>query len=445
MQSFKSFLTERVNMIDQLEQELRKHGYVKFKHTTKTTILTYVPASERGTALQDIAKKIPGSRIDKSPTIMRKISSLGGIKIDTGPYAGMLIGIKPDKSGGLKTDEQETLAGIFIITKFKNSRTKFSFEDLETYGDANTTSAHKIADLYEKAGKGWINSSTIIANTFVKYMKRGFNYTIHQRSASRFENAISKRAQELIKQSGHRMGIDKWNPADIWIVKDGLELTNFDNFKTMLELNEWVLEKFNSKEVMGVSLKQVGTRATVQVYNDGVKEDKAFSQIIYGKSGFANALSIDIEFDGGSMVVRNFGRPESVSGEINGKFAQGGKVGSGPLFNIIKRIDPNFQTKTHQEISQMYESDPMPVYKHLYDQMKKLDPTTQKQYTLDEYTRFVEGKSNTMNYIISRWQTSDIAHSINAMTADKKNELVNAALGYASSSTEISSIFYKVS
>lgn len=431
-------------MIDSLEQKLNTLGYQKLKRSTRTTILVYVPTSERRVAMQDLQSKLKG-RIDKSPATMRKISSLGGIVFDSGPYQGLMVGIKPDKAGGLSTDEQETLAGLYIITKHKNPRTKFTFADLEQYGDANTKSAHKIASLYEKAGKGWINSSTIIANTFAPYLTRGGRYVVHQRSGSQFEKNISAAAKSLIKAAGHRMGLDKWNPADIWIIKQEFERYDFSKFESIIELNSWLTKRFEAKDVLGVSLKQVGRMATVEVYNDGVKENKAFDKIVQGKTGFVNALNIDIEFDGGSMVVRNFGRPESVSGEINGKFAQGGKVGSGPLFNIIKRIDSNFQTKTHQEISSMYESNPQQVYDHLYDQMKKLDSDKSKMYNRKEYEAEVEAKSNTMNYIISRWQCSDISHSINNMSKDQKDELINAALGYAASTTEISSIFYKVS
>lgn len=445
MKSFRTFLLERAGKADVLAQRLRRLGFDKQKPSTRTTILVYVPASERATAMQTLNKGLPGSRVDTSPTTMRKISSLGAIVFDRGPYRGMMVGVKPDKSGGLSTDEQETLAGIFIITKHKKPRTKFSFNDLQTSGDANTMSKFKINDLYEKAGKGWLTSATTIANTFSRYLTKGANYTVHQRSNSKFENNISAAAKALITKAGHKMGLDKWNPADIWIVKKGYENTDFSQFETIIELNSWVLEQFNAKNVLGVSLKQVGARAKVEVYNSGVKEKKEFIKVIQGKTGFVNALNIDIEFDSGSMVVRNFGRPESVSGEINGKFAQGGKVGSGPLFNIIKRFDSSFDTKTHQEISAMYESNPKQVYDHLYNQMKKLDKDTASKYNREEYEKAIEAKKNTMNYIISRWQCSDISHSLNGMKKEQRNDFINAALGYASSSTEISSIFYKVS
>lgn len=445
MKSFRTFLLERAGKAEVLAQRLRRLGFAKQKPSTRTTILVYVPASERAVAMQTLSKGLPGSRVDQSPTTMRKISSLGAIVFDRGPYRGMMVGVKPDKSGGLNTDEQETLAGIFIITKHKSPRTKFSFKDLQTSGDANTISKYKINDLYEKAGKGWLTSATTIANTFARYLTRGANYTVHQRSGSKFEKNISTAAKTLIAKAGHRMGLDKWNPADIWIVKSGYENTDFSQFDTIIELNSWLVEQFNAKNVLGVSLKQVGTRANVEVYNSGVKEKKEFIKVIQGKTGFVNALNIDVEFDSGSMVIRNFGRPESVSGEINGKFAQGGKVGSGPLFNIIKRFDSSFDTKTHQEISTMYENNPKQVYDHLYNQMKKLDKDTASKYNREEYEKAIEAKKNTMNYIISRWQCSDISHSLNGMKKEQRDDFINAALGYASSSTEISSIFYKVS
>jgi len=428
--------------IEKMQEAVSKLGYTKFKQQTRNTLLVYVPKSERDITLDELAEKMNGVR-DKRPETMRKISSAGAVFFPDGPYKDMFLGVKPDASASLTTDEQETLAGIFIATKQAKPDTNFSYTDLESVGDTNTNSRFKISQLYEKAGKGWINSSIVIAETISPFLEG--KYKVQQRSGSPFVTNISNAAQKLIRESGHTMGLDKWNPADIWLVKTNLLTTNFGQFKNIMELNQFLLEKFNNKEIIGVSLKQVGKTAKVQVFNDGPQEQVEFEGFDVGKTGFVKALNGTLYWGGGSMIIRNFGRPENVSGEINGKFAQGGKVGHGPLLNIMKQVVPGFSTTPHQQISSMYNSTPDKLYRHLYSQMKSLDTRVSPSYTVEEFKADVEAKDNTLNYLISKYQVSDIMQAVKKMNKTQKNKMIRAFIGYASSSTEISSIFYKVS
>jgi len=425
-----------------MQSKLTELGYTKFKQQTRNTLLVYVPKSERDITLDELSEKLNGVR-DKRPETMRKISSAGAVFFPDGPYKDLFLGVKPDASSSLSTDEQETLAGIFIATKQAKPNTNFSFSDLENFGDRSTDSRFKISQLYEKAGKGWINSSIVIAETLHPFLDG--KYRVQQRSGSTFESSISNAAKKLIREAGFTMGLDKWNPADIWLVKPNLIAHNFGQYKSILELNQFLLEKFNNKEIIGVSLKQVGKTAKVQTFNEGPQVQVEYSGFDVGKTGFVNALNGTLYWNDGSMIIRNFGRPENVSGEINGKFAQGGKVGHGPLLNIMKKIVPGFNTLPHQQITSMYNNTPDKLYRHLYTQMKMLDTTAKPAYTIDQFKAEVEAKDNTLNYLISKYQVSDIMQAVKKMTKSQRNKMIQAFIGYASSSTEVSSIFYKVS
>lgn len=445
MISLRSFITESADM-DKLLAHLKKIGYNKFQTPTKKKVLVYVPKSDRAGAMADLEKKL-GGFIDKGPEIMRAISSLGGIRFDKGPYKDMLVGVKPDQSKGLTTDEQETLAGLFIATKLGKPDTSFSEEDLIQYGDKTTYSKHKATALLQKASPGWINSSTIIAEKLYPIFK-GKKYNVHQRSGSRFEANISKRAKDLIKLSGHVMGLDKWNPADIWLVSPSLEKTNFNQFGSILELNEWVEVQFKKKTAIGISLKQVGRTAKTEVYNDGKAADVFYLSFDTGKTGFDKAINATVHFKGdgvGSFVLRSFGRPTSINAEINGALAQGGKVGSGPLFNIVKRFDRRFKTMTHQEITNLYRDNPSKVYQMLYDRMKKLEPASARRFTAETLGKAIKAKPNELIYVISKLQSSDVVMAVLKMNKKTRDDLLAAIVSYAASSTEISSMFLKVS
>ena len=445
MISFSDYLTEFADAnMEKLYDHLQKIGYPKFKKITSKAVFVYVPKSDRNTAMEDLASKL-GGKIDKSPEMMRKFSSIGAIGFDSGPYEGLTVGVKPDASGGLKTDEQETLAGIFIVTKLMNPKTDYSFEDLEKFGDTNTVSKFKIGSMYEKAGKGWINSSTVIAEKLYALYK-GHKFQVHQRSGSKFEANISKAAKELIKKSGHVMGLDKWNPADIWLVKKGFENTKFNQFKTIQELNAWIQEQHVAKNVIGVSLKQVGKTAKTEIFNAGKAPEIRYDGFDVGKSGFAAAMNGTIYFNAGDFVLRSFGRPVSINAEINGKMAQGGKVGSGPLFNIVKRYAPRFKTPTHQEIARVYKKTPMKIVKRLYDGMHKYDPVNARKFkSAEEFASFISKKPNELIYVISKTQVCDVLDAVGSMSKQTRNHFVSSIIAYASSSTEISSMFIKVS
>lgn len=434
-----------------LINNLDKQGYSKVKLQTKNTLLVYVPKAERLIAMDDIASKLRGA-ISKDPVLMRKISSLGAIVFPKGSqYEDYDVGIKPDLSKGLTTDEQESLAGMFIITKLRNPSTTFSLDDIQDQ-QRHVNSGFGIEMIYEKAGKAWILSSTTIANTLYPMIK-GKTFNVHHRSGSSFVDGISEAAKTLIKQSDHVMGLDKWNPADIWLVHPKHENTDFKKYKSIQELNTWLLDKFKKKEVIGVSLKQAGKTAKVQTFNAKTGSDKNIRYKSYdvGKTGFLNTINGTIYYDdgisnGASFVIRSFGRPTSVNIEVNGKLAQGGKVGSGPAFNIIKRFDPSFRTLTHQEITSQLNRSPQKIYAMLYERARKLDPATTAKYKkLEDFTQQIENRDNTLIYVISKLQASDILISIMKMSSEKRNKMIGAMISYALSATEISSVFIKVS
>ena len=54
-------------------------------------------------------------------------------------------------------------------------------------------------------------------------------------------------------------------------------------------------------------------------------------------------------------------------------------------------------------------------------------------------------KPNSLIYVISKMQSSDVVMSITKMPKKKRDELLAAVISYAASSTEISSMFLKVS
>ena len=102
---------------------------------------------------------------------------------------------------------------------------------------------------------------------------------------------------------------DKWNPADIWAMK-----TNYVQKKNCADLdeyNEFLLEEYNKKNLIGISLKKVPRGAVkTKVFNDGAtkvkatfKEVKPMTDVIASKDVYFTVRS------GGTCLLYTSPRP----------------------------------------------------------------------------------------------------------------------------------------
>ena len=138
--------------LTQLERDL---GFAKFivgpsKEPVIGSKFVYVYTENNliRSTLEDIIQKTNGLYRGAS-----NISSKGTAVWNEGEYAGLELAVKPFKDKSLNTDEQETLQGIFIATKFNKPNTNYSIEDLRKFGSTKTDSKYSIDDLYMKAKK----------------------------------------------------------------------------------------------------------------------------------------------------------------------------------------------------------------------------------------------------------------------------------------------------
>ena len=247
--------------------DLQKMGYVKVIAIKKNVAAVYVPKSDRAIELKNIAKKMRGKYDTSGKAQTASGSSIGGVYLRN----GMIVCAKPDASKSLNTDQQETLQGIFIAAKMINPKTKYSMADLQA-AQKNVQSKFTIDDLFEIAGKGWLESSRLSAEATYEFLGRQ-NVVVCQRSKSKFVTNISNAATKLIRESGKNMGSDKWNPADIWVVKKSFLNHKFKQYTSIIDLNEFIYASYKSKDIVGVSLKATKKKASVKIFNYGVKQE----------------------------------------------------------------------------------------------------------------------------------------------------------------------------
>ena len=56
----------------------------------------------------------------------------------------------------------------------------------------------------------------------------------------------------------------------------------------------------------------------------------------------------------------------------------------------------------------------------------------------------VEVKANKLNYLISKYQVGDIMQAFLKLNKEQKNKVILAAVGYAGSETDVSSVHIKI-
>jgi len=418
-------------------------GYGKVvEGKTRAEVYVYLPKTDRKGGMSDITEKLvkDGAVYLSS----QKYSSIGHIEFEGEPYKDLRVLMKPDASKGLTTDEQESLAAYYAACKFSKPTTDYGLSDFSNL--INVQSSFTAEELIGKASAGWLKSSALIADKLYE-LYRGNTFQFCQRSNSTFVDNISDRAQDLLKEANFKVGLDKWNPADIWLVHSTLTGTDFSKFKSIEQLNAFLLKQFNAKKIIGVSLKQVASKVTVETYNKelGKSKDIKFNNTSLGKKGFTNSIDGFIYYNTtSSLVVRSFKPLAPISGEITGTYAAGGKIGNGPLENAIQQFKPRFSMTNKDTMLREYKKDNIKFLRNLYQRAKPLDSRLSTVSEGDFISQIVDKGAKTEGYLVSKVQVMDVIEAVESMTAKQRSEFIQYVISYASSALSVSSVFVKL-
>ena len=427
---------------EDLKNELQKLGYTKFADASSTRVFVYVPPSDRKSTLEKIASQMPGAEHDTSTAGLKAGGSMGIIKFNAGKFQSNQVAVKPDKSADLSTDEHESLSAYCCALKWKDPNTNYSIEDFKSL---SAQSSYDPKALVKKASQGWMSSSILHAERLYRTFKRN-KYVFCQRSDSKFVDNISKAANRLLKVAGKKMVIDKWNPADMWMVQQSFLTTDFTHFDSIEMLNQWLYKQFVDKTVIGVSLKQGVKKVKAEVYNFKTGHKPiTYSGSHLGKRGFTKSIDGFIQYNTGEVVLRSFTTMGNISGEIKGRYAAGGKVGFGEIQNIIAACVPGQKLMLNKDIIAAYKKDQDKFLDQMYLDARKIDNRLQR-VSRDVFKKEILAKgAKTEPYIVSKKQVLDVISAIQKAKKDKIECAIQKMISYASSSTEVSSVFVKVS
>ncbi len=420
---------------DELKIKLDKCGYGDLKdgNTQKTVAVLLPKGSDRVDALMTIATKLK-SFGGKYNGTQRK-STTGHVEL-----SGQFVVVAKHKgSGGSGAGAGATrltesaqcvynsacyASQAYTHAGLKKNSTKFDVDE-------------EINNILTKLSDDWISSSKLTAENLKKrFPKR--NYTHHR--GSRWVGELYNHYKELNKGAGKPFGDEnKWNPADIWMCtpKGESALRKIKQTETLVDLNNMLIEYYNTGDIVGVSLKKVVGSVTAKEMNVGANRSTYnFESMTLGLTSFWNSQDGYIYFDGGRAQFRTFGT--TWQGELKGKNANMGKMSGGPikgLYDFIAgpsrpKFVPQIQVRdrTEENIKQFYE---------WYCMVPGLPK-------MSEYDFYKELKEKTDSWYLSKIQSTQIIALVSQFNKKDKDRFSSGLANYAGSESELSGPYYKV-
>ena len=398
-------------------EELELNNGSKFVVDNKKEVLSQLKGKTRITTAISLIDK-DGNKITTSN--LKKTSEFGG-------GGGM-------RGGSALTGKAESAQ--CIVNQIRYSSDEIEVDNVTEEAINSTKGKVAITDFDGAAelllnNPGWLNSSVSIANELASKYSGPF---IQNRGSDWVKN-LEAAVKPKLKEVGIK-DINKWSPADIWMVAPDEMNINWPD--TLSEINTLLLEKYNKGKIIGVSLKKAGNNASLKVFNDPTIETTKYEY--KGIDPRVNAAKAYILFDDASIEFRNFGGLTGFMGEIIGKKAAGGKVG----YSIVKKAlnDNGIELSSPKEIkNQVVENDPefKVKFKKLWNETEGLDSTDFER----NYTNPKKTPNQNLLYRVSKYLALEVVNAISK--SDDPSEIINDLINYASSSTNASAVFVKAS
>jgi hypothetical protein len=338
--------------------------------------------------------------------------------------------------GSESTNIQESSQCVINEIAFKIKKSIIDENDLtdenieKAYTYSYVTSPLNECKEFIKNKKDWKYTFTSTTNTLFTYFS-GSNLSSHRES--KLVKNIYNNFKKTKKLENIQLASDKWNPADIWLSDSTIKDITF-NYNNINELNNKLINLFEEKKLIGVSLKKLHKNINLSINNN--KKNISSNYKIINLISSPNSKDSKIEFENGKITFRTFNFSTNFAGEINGKTASHGKIGFGPLNDILKtnktEILPNVQDIKQQINEIKFLKDFNDCYVNITENIN-----------YDDFLNKIKNKN--IDWIISKYLSNKLLYIIKTQPVNIQNKILNEILLYSMSITDKSSIFIKIS
>jgi len=418
----------------------------------------YVPLSERETAIHNVQSSLSGDDI----TSVIKDNKQLDVMIGDGKQVIRLV-FKPESNkgsggGAAATKIQEAAQCVYAAMRYYCGDVKNFTEDDFKCGAKYTAAPGVKLEEVLSLPKAWQDSSWEGAKEI--YDKIGAGKYVFVRGDDMVEKEISE-AFKRVKDQTNLSSEDKWNPADIWMVKAAQRRKIAAKLKdegTIDCLNNYIQQLQASKDLIGISLKKIEGSPTMKLLNaDSPKERKENEAAKYEKYDLTfdnkrkgDSYPMDVYYYYGSgtyqkFQARNFGGPTKGDWklELKGKSAAQGKIQGAVVRKLLKNAGFNVTTLTEPSFNDCEPGNTNGAKKITEEIYNLLNDFGAKNFTAD---------LNTKNIIASQpkaWRYSKLAglRMLKWLKGQKgeANRAMKELYLYASSQSDKSSVYWKLS
>ena len=362
------------------------------------------------------------------------------------------VSVKPENSkgsggGAAATKVQETAQCVYAAMRYYCGDVKnFTIDDFKCGMKYTNAPGVKIEEIMEMS-KEWKESSWAGANEI--YSKIGGTGWKFVRGDAMIDDGAVKNAFNRVKKQTILSSEDKWNPADIWMVKDESKVKqHLDKEVTIDCLNNALPQLRADGKLVGISLKKIEGSPKMTLKN----ADDAKTRRDNEKAKFAK---YDLTFDNGrrsdnhpmdvylyygegnfdKFQARNFGGESKGDWklELKGKSAAQGKIQGKVLRDLISNIvsgsvpkEADWNKCTGNEYD-----------KEIFDLLKKYNAKGFNEETAMEF--IADAKQ--------AWKYSKLSglRLLDWMSNHKKkDQIMKEIYLYASSQSDKSSVYWKL-
>lgn len=442
---------------------------------------------------------VPRAIRTKAATIIaRNLSSKGYFAVDTKGTGNQLdidvegktlrIDIKP-KGGGsgggaAETARNESAQCLYAALAFNVYNGKIEEDALISREDFEKASKTIDVDvpfedlLPGELSREWQLSSIKGANRLYKeFGSTGKKYIFCRGGGpddAEIKKAYQRARKSMIKDPNIKVVFtseDKWNPADIWMVSTTFDPTELNQYKNVDTINQFIEEQYEERQLIGVSLKKIEGTVNYKVLNYSADDGDDLDEVIFGKfwvnykretttEGRPDKFPMDIYLyhkKGGGQFDRFQSRNFAGSGkgswqiELKGKSAAQGRCGGGSIVEILKSLDVNYKGITSGWDNTQFWAECNPKNKSTKDKITTEIIELMDKYAIPHKATGWPGKTQARAEIGNQSQSYRYSKLMGLRlldcmkTSGKGDKIMKALYCYASSTTEKSSTYVKLS
>lgn len=409
-------------------------------------------SAQRAEDQDRISKQLTAKRINFKNEIDKSESSFPVTKIVL-PKSSSLIKLIYKKSGNggsgagaALTKLTESSQALYAALVFNVLKREMTIADVtkDNFLKASATAFidSSIQSIMNDLTDDWINSSISGANILFRNFRGKGNFTFHR--GSREVSIIESTFTSINRQEKAFGNLNKWSPADIYMIKSGTNLDEILQKKSLKSLNAKMYEYITNNQVIGISLKKIyGTGGiTKKNFPSDTKISKAK---FYGISSNVDSMDGYIQWgpsNSEKIQFRSFGGDASLTGwqgEIKGASANQGKISLGPINYILRRYNLQELPSSVQSASLATKN----TIEHSLEISQLMASNgIIRQTQIDETANLIQKKTNKYRY--SKYLVMKLFQSINALPKNIKDQLIQDFYLYASSQASYSAPYYKL-